>query len=1365
MIKERVTHCDFCGLIVEQAEKECPLCHYPLAPEKEERFLLSAIDDLQRVVTYGGANLRVIDLLSRYRSRLDALHRQQAIAVPAPAAPPVAVAPRVEAAPPPVIVPLTTQGEMPHELEAAVPITRPHAPRRVFSWKAFLADQAINIVASLGAFLILVGALGFTASTSNLVLAFFIVCTVHAVFGITGFVTYRFASFRVVATIYTIIYALLVPLVGFSAYRLIAGNYIALSVPVLVAIASLYAAIVYTLLAIYQRFPLFAYLGIVALAVADMAVASALTLGFWWWLSLLMILAFPLLVSVQPSADRQWLFAGSRAVLREPMRILLYVFAGICALGALASAGYSFLLDAASMPNTEVRFSILCLTVLVLLWSGLFLWRTRRTRFVIGLPFLFLASVLALCYALAFAAIGYALALTAVALLYHGFVRFAPHPLQPFGALERGLDWTALALVFLVPWISSPWIPVQLFANAYGLTWLGAYQTSWQTVAELVALAAGLVLVLSVTFKWAGLRRTPARPAWCWMLLLGGFLLDFGAALVIVGLNLVPVWSLFGLILAVMAGAVIVRQRAGAAWANPLDIGVLANIAITLGLSGNQGQDAISALLLFFAAATYGILLYQRRQDWLVVPFAFALLAVLTLQSRPEVMLVAGVILPLAAIGIHRLVSEKWVEPYAKWLGTLRLAGVWEWPLLAVALLYGITIASNDIPSSTSTIQSWLGVPCPVALELTLLALVWYGSAALARVKVWLIPAAGFAIGASLLPDNLFWVLVGLAPALAILAVVTRRLAGREWSLPLSLTALVCGVMAGYTGGMQDHLGAAAYVLLAFAVLAYGIGAVEDEIVPMWVAPFFALWSAVIAAGFLNDLYRPPIVAIAAATLGVGVSFFKLMPVPRIGAGRKHSFMTYSLPLYMTALIGAVLTGVFGSLSDINKPFYGAVPDALLIYGVVAFAVLLYERRPGWLWLAAGLVAWGTMLAVQLVPIYVPLIGAGAAGAGLLVGRIIRPVPAKAALPVPLQMQSLRQFTWSWPAYLLVLLAAMLTGVRATLPFEQAPGNFIAYSLLAFSAVALGIMLVERLPELLVFPVGLAAWAIWLWYPSPNVASMMIAYSGLCVLVFASQIIWKAIPPEKHLLPVGSLHNLLGVGGQSVVVLVVALQGGLFADSGTLVHVGAGSLFVLAALLFAYGWMRTHNVIPIVPLERDEKVATASVKRAKQIQRWCYYGAGLLLSLVVSWELSAFGQTRLDVLLLAPASYLAVDAPFLMRDKLISEHNMVGQVTAALGAALLLLPSLWFSFSDSNLLPTLILVGEALALLALGIVTRVRIFILSSAALVVVGALRALFLSTPPSLALMLLGGVLLAIATALFVARRQLRSVWGKWE
>jgi divalent metal cation (Fe/Co/Zn/Cd) transporter len=77
----------------------------------------------------------------------------------------------------------------------------------------------------------------------------------------------------------------------------------------------------------------------------------------------------------------------------------------------------------------------------------------------------------------------------------------------------------------------------------------------------------------------------------------------------------------------------------------------------------------------------------------------------------------------------------------------------------------------------------------------------------------------------------------------------------------------------------------------------------------------------------------------------------------------------------------------------------------------------------------------------------------------------------------------------------------------------------------------------------------------------------------------------------------------------------------------------------------------------------------------------------------------------------------------------------------------------------------MVLIGESLALLLLGIATRIRTFILSSASLLIVGTLRALFLSTPPSLALMLLGVMLVVIATALFLVRHKLRIAWTQWE
>ncbi len=1368
-MKQTLTpRCDCCGLPVNpQAVEDCPRCNYPVSPVKEARFLESAISDLQRVADHGGANLSVDDLVHRYQSRLHAL--QQLLAA-APAVSPVPVVQK------PFVPPVQSQAEalpvpvIPSLAPPRGPVTvapmpeSQQPPRRVFSWRSFFADQAINIVASLGAFLILAGALGFTATTSNLLLSFLVVFAVHAVFGITGFITYRFPTFRVVATIYTVIFALLVPLVGFSAYRLLSGNHIEFSVPVLVAVAAVYAAFVYTLLATYQRFIPFAYLGMVALLVAVLSLAAALKLAYWWWPDMIMLLAIPALVSVRRSTGDALPFRNSWAVLRDPMRFVMYAIIAASVLVLLYITAYSFQLDTLVRPLREVRFALLTLTLLLLLWVSLLIWLQRQARFVLALAYIALVSVLAFCYAFAFESIGYALALTCVALLYHGLNRFSGQLLQPFGKLGRGLDQIALVLVCLVPFISSPLLPVQLFASAYAplidITPLLQVQTGWRMIAELIAVGLGLILTISVTFNRAGLAKTPLQASWCWLLLLSGFLLTWEYSIVVLALHLAPTWSFLALALVTLIVAVVVRRFYSAAWANPLDVLALFGITFTLSLSLNQNQDVISALLLSFAALLYVVLLYQQRQNWLFLPLTFALLALPVLWNRPLTMLLIAVLLPLASIAIHRFITNSWHAPHAAMLTDLRLAGMWEWPLLAAGLVYGVMLSIHDVTTSTSAIETVLHLHVPFVLDLALLSLAWYVSAALARVKLWLVPSVGFAIVSLLIPTNSFWVLVSLAPVSALLGVAISRFAGRDWALPLYVIALLAAIMTGYTGFTQDHLVATAWALLGFAALAYGIGILEDALAAMWIMPVFATWSVVVAAGFLGDLYRPPIVALVCAALGVSIGFLNLISIAFSGSTRKHSFLAYALPFYATALAAAVLTGVYGTLANINRPFYGAVPDALLLYALVTFAVLIYEQQSRWLWLVAGFGIWGTALALQLTAYYMLGVGVGVTVLGLFAGSVIK-LPVTSAL-APAYTQVLRKFAWSWPWYITGLVAAVLVGAWSSLPVAQPITGFIGYSLLAFAALRLLVMLIERIPELLVLPAGLAAWAIWLWQPPIDLVPLMIAYSLLCLLVFVTQFTWRIVPPASRWLPATTPHVILGLGGQAIVVLVIIAQGGLSPDSGQLVHVGAGALLELAILLFWYGHLHTRNIARLSASINDER---SRLQRAKAVQHWCYYGAGLLLSLVVSWELSAFHQARFDVILLAPASYLSLISPFVMRDQMLAKRHWAGQVLSLLGAALLLLPALWFSFGDSNLAPTLILVGESLALLLLGIAARSRIFVLSSASLLVVGTLRALFLSTPPSLALMVLGGTLVVIATALFLVRHKLQIAWTYWE
>ena len=305
------------------------------------------------------------------------------------------------------------------------------------------------------------------------------------------------------------------------------------------------------------------------------------------------------------------------------------------------------------------------------------------------------------------------------------------------------------------------------------------------------------------------------------------------------------------------------------------------------------------------------------------------------------------------------------------------------------------------------------------------------------------------------------------------------------------------------------------------------------------------------------------------------------------------------------------------------------------------------------------------------------------------------------------------------------------------------PTNLLLGALILLTVFALLLTLFEQAPEMLLVPVALTLWIIarvqWpLW-------QQMVAYTILCVLVFAAQFIWNVLKPEGFVQAPKRLYQGLSISGQVLVILLIIVQGGLFASGGLLVPVGVGSLLVLAVLIFSVGL-----------LDSDQAV-----------RRMCNYAAGLFCSLVISWEFSAFGLNRADVLTVAPAVYLVVIAPFLSRTQILPQRQVWGKICSIVGAVLLLLPILWISFNEGNLAPTLILAGEALGLLLLGIVTRIRIFVLSGAALTIVGAMHALFLPSlgiPASLALAILGITLLGVATGLSLTRRRLRMVWSEW-
>ncbi len=1122
--------CDCCGAPIHlQAGDFCPRCGYPVSMPKEEHFLEESIRNLQRIATYGGAQATVTNLLQRYQVRLSVIRwhlyaaptRQSVPSIPRSE---VVLSSSIERPVAPIyannqLLPTTDMPRVSTGYASVVPLIQPvqmatapvaSAPQQMFSLRSFFADQTLNIVSSLGAFLILIGSLSFVVTTTNLFLSFLVLFLVHLIFAIVGFVFHRFPSFRFISRIYTAIFALLIPLVEFSGCRLVAGRLIQLSAPTVVAIAATYAAIVYATLAISQQYKPFGYLAAVAFVLAALAVALVWQLNYWWWPILLMPLAFIALLSVSKAGS---VFYGNSAILREPTRVLMYTCIAVLCLDILCIYSYALAIEALDRSFLELRVAGTVMLLLALAWTCTYFWVTKQRTWLAVVPYQLLGLAVAFTYVFEVRAVSYGLLFTAVAVCYHIATLIARNPLPRFQQVRNHMEGIALVLVALVPLLVAPLVPLNLLEIVYSGHDI-QFPLNGNTFFVLIALTGSCVLTVSIMLSHTGLQRILARPhtAWCWLLLLDGLLFTWMYSIIVLSLHIAFVYEFLALTLVLLLGTIIVRRFISTSWSNPLDVLVLGEAALTLLLYLNYGTDASLALLFLFALLSYSIVVYQRRHIWLFIPMICMALAFPALVERPRIMLLLSVGLPLVALVFAKVEQHKrGIADTVTGSSKITLSSLfsWEWPLLVSGFFYGIVVCNDDALAPMSTLQNWLGVSFSVALEMAGLALLWYIVAALTRRQWMLLVTISFAIGSLLVSPHSLWILACVAGVTALLAVGVGRMVAKIWAIPL----------------------------------------------------------------------------------------------------------------YVTALAAAVLTGVYGMLGDINAPFPTAIPDTLLLYALVAYVVLIMERRRELLILPISLVLWGIV-----------------------------------------------QTQWE--------------------PWQQ-----------------------------------------------------MGALSILFFLVFVMLYIWHLLPTQAQGSSQGMWYTLLSFVGQVGILLVIIGQGGLSPDAGALAHVGISVLLLLAVQLFCYGWVQQEK------------------------HYWTMYTAGLLVALAIPWELSTFQITRIEWLTLVPATYLIVIAPFLSHNERVVQHQRTGQLCSILGASLLLLPTLWSSFSEPNIQPTFVLAGEALALLLLGVTLRTRFLVLSGAGLVIVSAMHALFLPSlglPPSLALTIMGVTLLALATALSLARHRLQTVWA---
>ncbi len=228
--------CPRCGRIAAPDARRCAYCGAVVdeAGAAELRQLYATLLELDALIEQGQGERTVQAVRDETHARYLVLHA--AFAPPAAArssaAAPTAPAPASPSAPDAAPgsalhgpVPAWLQRPAGPTPDAAGPADVAAAPRpagTAFSWQAFLADQAIAIMAYLGGFLLLVATLTFEVGGWQVLgngIKFGVVCGVYLVFGALGALLRRSPRLGTVARIYLGIFALLTPLVALAAYR------------------------------------------------------------------------------------------------------------------------------------------------------------------------------------------------------------------------------------------------------------------------------------------------------------------------------------------------------------------------------------------------------------------------------------------------------------------------------------------------------------------------------------------------------------------------------------------------------------------------------------------------------------------------------------------------------------------------------------------------------------------------------------------------------------------------------------------------------------------------------------------------------------------------------------------------------------------------------------------------------------------------------------------------------------------------------------------------------------------------------------------------------------------------------------------
>lgn len=1288
--------CSRCGNSMPQTTRYCPRCGEPIDKELvgELQSLYNKLLVFDGVIADGSGERSVADLRAEYLRRYLELRRGPAAAAPIT----VPLAPDTKASPAPAPTPAATASPALVSVGAAAPAasisgaTAGAAPTQdgpVFSWRRFVAEQAIAIMAYLGGFLLLVATLAFVVGAWQALpdlMKFIVVAVVYVVFGMLGFAFRNSERLRTVGRVYLGVFALMTPLVALALYRFELRHIPNFPISGMICLSAAYAAIIYLALAWRTQFITYAYLGWTSLDVAGLAIISWLDAPKEWTFFALGAIGLVLLLPHQ--LRRMSRVADFVAIASEPALQLSALASSVAALGSLV-VGLTIWGVGAAAPrgvgpsHAAFALSACMLVPLALGWSLSLRSVGRESRELD--PLLYdaidwLVAAFAAQAVIALASWGYvapqgmALLLSALALAECAGALILRSAARP----RSGLRQAIFVLAFILGSIGAIIVQRDTTPN-------------WPLIVALTATVT--VLLLSAI--------TENAP---WLVLVAGlfFTLDYNALVrAVFTPSTFPEWQTFStfetvLTIGVWGGALYLSlHRTTRRFATPAYLVALGDALYVVTLLVGHSATYQTAILVIFTLAALIAGRHERQPLFggLVVGF-FGFLAVLPfvidpVTARNDVILAAVVLVSAVAALVVRLVlGRDWAyAPYVISLFAALIGGV--------ALTLNADVNTPHLSLLSIPFAAWILL---AAAAIAMVAALWEG-------QVWMsaFPAALALWALVITRDHVVSFVMVLA--IAGIGAALRQLHGRWWNVALHCVAVLASL--GAIASLAD-LGPAApnwqvAELLAFAAVAY-ILCLQERI------PAFTIVSTLYALGavlFLpepNNLVPTLIITFGCAALGLVLSRL---------VGRNWAFAVYGIAVEASII----------AATRIMPPDAGRLEALLLIFAVVAYAIAVLERQP-WSALVAALYAAWAVIAQPDAHALLPLALCFAL-LGLLLGRFLGP-------------------RWSWPAYVAAVVAAGYTASTG----ETHP-IFEAGALCALAVAAYVVVVIESRADALPLPFVLGLLALAAMPNAFHLASWqsILSFSALGWLYFIGSWLWVRLPTLRSRGPMWWANSVDDLPDSSSWHDVRSLGVILHQWSGLLVSAGA----VIVALLSPESFSPQSASTEIVVLTLLSLAGLLGLLGRDSRRRLAWYIAGELVALACTWQARWLGADNTQAFVLAPASYQLLIGALIASDERLGRPVRAGQALSLIGSLLLLLPTLSQSFQvDPNWLYALLLAFEALVIVGIGVGTRSRLLVLAGSVFIGAAALRGAVLAVHSgvpialiigAVALLLMGG------------------------